>query len=140
MGTETRRGLHLGVLVGVSTSAYAATLAGVTTLQSATDRALSAAREPVARTVDAVASDHDLLEYELGSATDRYTSIAGAYSDLGPSIDDLEGTLDELATLTRRVGASAAQLPRRVALPAVRTSPARSTSPTTHAVTRASGG
>ena len=139
MATDARRGLHLGVLVGVSTAAYAAALAGVTTLQSATDGALIAAREPVARTVDAVASEHDALEYQLRGATHRYTTIASEYADLGPAIADLEERLDELAKVTRRVGASAARLPARVALPAVRGTPARVAPPTTHAVTRASG-
>ena len=139
MATDTRRGLHIGVLIGVSTAAYAAVLAGVTTLQSGTDGGLVAAREPIARTVGAVASDHDTLEQRLRVATDRFSSIAGEYADLGPAIDDLELRLDQLAATTRRVGASAAQLPARVALPSVRSAPGRITAPTTHAVTRASG-
>ena len=139
MATDSRRGLHVGVLVGVSTAAYAAALAGVTALQSKTDGAAIAARDPIARTVSAVASDHDTLEASLGVATDRYSSIAGAYKDLGPAIDDLEVTLDQLAATTRRIGASAARLPARVALPAVGSAPSRATAPTTHAVTRASG-
>jgi hypothetical protein len=140
MAIDARRGLHLGVLVGVSTAAYAATLAGVTTLQSATDGALIAARDPSARAVDAAASGHAVLEYQLRGATDRYTRIASEYADLAPAIADLEVTLDELAAVTRRVGDSAARLPARVALPAVRTAPGRVAPPTTHAVTRASGG
>ncbi|HET8784536.1 MAG TPA: hypothetical protein VFM38_02795 [Candidatus Limnocylindrales bacterium] len=140
MATETRRGLHLGVLVGLSTAAYAAALAGVTALQSAADRATLVAREPVARTVEAVASDHDALEQRIQGATERYTSVSAMYADLGPAIDDLEGTLDELADLTGRLGESAAQLPRRVSLPSVGAAPARVSPPSTHAVTRASGG
>ena len=139
MATDTHRGLHIGVLVGVSTAAYATVLAGVTALQSATDGTLIAARDPIARTLGAVASDHHALERRLRSATDRYSSIAGEYADLGPAIDDLELRLDQLAATTRRVGASAAQLPARVALPSVRSAPDRITAPTTHAVTRASG-
>ena len=140
MGTDTRRGLHIGVLVGVSTAAYAAALAGVTTLQAATDRAMIAASARVGRAVDAVSADHDVLEHRLGNATDRYARIAAAYSDLGPAIDDLESSLDDLTALSGRLGTSAAQLPRRVTLPAVRTAPARVSPPRTHAVTRASGG
>ena len=139
MGTDARRGLHVGVLVGVSTAAYAATLAGITTLQSASDATLIAAREPIARTVDSVASDHGALERQRHGATDRYSTIAGEYAALGPAIDDLELSLDRLAAMTRRVGASAAQLPARVALPSVRSAPGRAAPPTTHAVTRASG-
>ena len=139
MGTDTRRGLHIGVLVGVSTTAYAAVLAGVTALQSTTEATLIAARDPIARTVGVVASNHDTLEQRLRVATDRYTTIAGDYKDLGPAIDRLEVTLAGLAATTRRVGASAARLPARVALPAVGSAPSRAAAPTTHAVTRASG-
>ncbi|HET9085179.1 MAG TPA: hypothetical protein VFN41_12335 [Candidatus Limnocylindrales bacterium] len=139
MATDTRRGLHIGVLVGVSTAAYAAVLAAVTTLQSAADGALIAARDPIARTVASVASDHDAIERRLGVATERYSGIAGGYAHLGPAIDDLELALDQLAATTRRVGASAARLPARVALPAVGSAPSRATAPRTHAVTRASG-
>ena len=139
MGTDTRRGLHVGVLVGVSTVTYAAVLAGVTSLQSASDAALIRARDPIARTVASVASDHDILERRAGAAADRYSSVAGEYASLGPAIDDLELTLDLLAATTRRLGASAAQLPARVALPSVRSAPGRLTAPATHAVTGASG-
>lgn len=139
MATDTRRGLHIGVLVGVSTATYAAVLAGVTSLQSASDVALMAARDPIAHTVASAAADHDALERRLAAATDRYSSVAGEYASLGPAIDDLEVTLDQLAAMTRRVGASAGRLPARVALPAVRTAPSRATAPATHAVTRASG-
>ncbi|MFL5685949.1 MAG: hypothetical protein ACJ77D_07835 [Chloroflexota bacterium] len=139
MGNEARRGLHVGVLIGVSTAAYAATLAGVTTAQSTADRALIAARDPIAEAVAAMASDHDALERRLGAASDHYSRIASDYAGLRPAIDDLEATLDTLAATTRRVGASVAQLPARVALPAARSAPGRATAPTTHAVTRASG-
>jgi hypothetical protein len=139
MATDARRGLHLGVLIGVSTAAYAAALAGVTALQSATDTQLLTARDPIARTVGGVASAHDMLEHQLAGATDRYSSLAGQYAAVGPTIADLELTLDQLAATTRRVGASAAQLPARIALPAVRSAPGRVSPPTTHAVTRASG-
>ena len=139
MATDDRRGLHVGVLVGISTAAYAATLAGVTSLQHASDAALIAARDPVARTVYAVRADGDALEGRLRVAADRYSAVAGDYSDLGPAVDDLELKLDDLAVMTRRIDASAARLPARVALPSVGSAPGRATPPTTHAVTRASG-
>lgn len=139
MATDGRRGLHVGVLVGISTAAYAAALAGVASLQSASDAALIAARDPIARTVASVRSDGDALERRLRGAADRYSSVAGDYSDLGPAVDDLELKLDALAVMTGRIGASAAQLPARVALPSVGSAPGRAAPPVTHAVTRASG-
>jgi len=139
MATDDRRGLHLGVLFGISTAAYAATLAGVTTLQHASDAEVIAARDPIARTVESVRADGDALERGLRGAADRYSAVAGDYSDLGPAVDDLELKLDELAVMTRRIGATAARLPERVALPSVGRAPGRVAPPTTHAVTRASG-
>jgi hypothetical protein len=140
MGIEARRALHIGVLLGVSTTAYAAALTGVTALQSAADRALIAARQPTARITAEVSAAHAGLEARLREATDRYTVTARRYADLEPAIGDLESTLDDLATVTERITKSAAGLPTRVALPAVRSAPAPAARPTTHAVTGASGG
>jgi hypothetical protein len=140
MGIDPRRVLHIGVLVGVSTTAYAVALAGVTTLQSTADRALIAARGPIDRAARDLALRHDLLERTIGDTTARYAEIQDRYSRLGPAIADLESNLDGLATVTQRITHTAAQLPTRVALPAVRVEPAAGSAPRVHAVTRASGG
>lgn len=140
MGIDPRRVLHIGVLVGVSTAAYAFALAGVTTLQSTADRALIAARRPVDRSARDLALRHDLLERAVGDSTSRYAEIQDRYSRLGPAIADLESNIDTLATVTQRITHSAAQLPTRVALPAVRVAPAAASAPRVHAVTGASGG
>ena len=44
--TEPRRPVHLAVLVGMSASAYAISLAGVAALQSDTDARVAADRAP----------------------------------------------------------------------------------------------
>src|SRR4051794_41703210 len=88
MGNEARRGLHVGVLIGVSTAAYAATLAGVTTAESTADRALIAARDPIAEAVAAVASDYDALERRLGAPPDHYSRSARDYAGPRPPLDD----------------------------------------------------
>jgi hypothetical protein len=140
MRTDRRRAIHIGVLVGMSTAAYAAALAGVATLQSAADRAAIAASGPVGRAASDVSAGHDVLESTLVDAADRYTEIADRYARLEPAIGDLEGTLDDLAIVTQRITDSAAQLPTRVPLPGVRVAPAAAPVPRTHAVTGASGG
>jgi hypothetical protein len=139
MRTDPRRALHLGVLVGVSTAGYAASLAGVTMLQSASDRATIGAREPLVRTTAVVAADHDAVEQVMRDATDRYTEIAGRYAALDPGIGDLEKTLDKLDILTHHITDSAASLPTRVKLPAVNPAQAPVAAPRIHAVTGASG-
>jgi hypothetical protein len=140
MRTDARRTIHLGVLVGVSTVGYAATLAGVTALQSASDRTVVSARAPALHAAAEIAEEHDDLGRALRAASDRYVGLADRYSDLEPRLDDLEGTLDDLGGTVERVTDSAAGLPTRLALPQLRPAPAAASAPTTHAVTGASGG
>ena len=59
--TESRRPIHLAVLVGVSAGAYAISLAGVTALQSTTDARIAAERAPADHAVDVMAVGHDRL-------------------------------------------------------------------------------
>lgn len=139
MRTDPRRAIHLGVLVGVSTAGYAASLAGVTMLQSASDRAIIGTRDPVARSTAAIAAHHDTIEQAMRDATDRYTEIAVRYAGLDPGIGALEGKLDDLDILAHRITDTAASLPTRVKLPAVHAAPAPVAAPRIHAVTGASG-
>jgi hypothetical protein len=139
MRTDPRRATHLGVLIGLSTAGYAATLAGVTTLQSASDRSTIEDRRPLVRVATDAAAHHDALEQVVRDATDRYAEIAGRYAGLGPAIGDLEGDLDALDVVTHKITDSAASLPTRVKLPAVGPAPAPVAAPRTHATTGASG-
>ncbi len=94
--TETRRPVHLAVLVGVSAGAYAASLAGVTALQSATDARIAAERAPAKHAVDVMAGGADELETSLDAATHAYTVAAGRYARLAPQLTDMETSLDKL--------------------------------------------
>jgi hypothetical protein len=140
--TETRRPVHLSVLVGLSASAYAGSLALVTTLQSVTDAAVAAERAPIREIADTIAAGHDDLETSVADAARRYSLITGRYGELLPKLAQLETSLDTLATTTSVVTDSALTLPSRVSLPTVLTAPriARSTAPTIRATTGASGG
>ncbi len=60
--SDSRRPVHLAVLVGASASVYAISLAGVTALQSATDARLIAERAPADHAADVMARGHDELE------------------------------------------------------------------------------
>jgi hypothetical protein len=136
---DRRFPLHLAVLAGCSTGAYALTLATVTTFQSGADASLAREREPLASAIDSVASEHNDLERAISTAIDGYDEAAAMYARLGTSIADVEQGLDKLAGLTRKVSTSAATLPSRVTLPTVRSAPRRAGPPATHATTGASG-
>jgi hypothetical protein len=137
--TEPRRPAHLAVLVGVSAGAYAVSLAGVTALQSAADAELHADREPIRLAAAAAAAEHASLESALDDAAHRYAVLADRYHRSGLDIEGIEAALDALAARAAAVSESAASLPTRFALPAVRSAPRIVSAPATHATTRASG-
>jgi hypothetical protein len=141
MGIDGRRPVHLAVLLGVSTGAYAVALASVTGLQSATDAAARRAIDPVVATQTTLGVDHSVLERDLRDAAARYTELADRYDQLTPRLGDLEAALDSLAGSAQRITDSAAALPTRVNLPPVSRAPrVVVAAPRTHAVTSASGG
>jgi hypothetical protein len=140
--TDTRRPVHLAVLVGVSAGAYAVSLAGVTALQSATDARIAAERAPAKHAVDVMASGSDELEASLDAATHAYTVAAGRYARLAPKLTDMETSLDELGKHVEQVTGAAKSLPGRVkvSLPRVSTSTRTVTrTKVVHSTTGASG-
>ncbi len=141
VGIDARRPVHLAVMLGTSTGAYALALAAVTGLQSASDAAAVRAIEPMVAAQTSIGADHGVLEQDLRDATDRYTELADRYDRLTPRLADLEAALDSLAGSTEKITDSAAALPDRISLPAVRRAPqTAAAAPRTHAVTSASGG
>lgn len=138
--TERRRPVHLAVLVGVSTSAYAITLAGVTALQSGADASVIADRAPAAHAAEQLADGHDRIEDRLETAQRSYVAAAARYDRLGPSMTDMESGLDALGRRVTKVSGAANALPGRVKLPSL-SSGTRVVTRTTvvHATTGASG-
>jgi hypothetical protein len=94
---ETRRPLHIPVIVGVSAGLYAASLVACNTLQFATDRALIADRQPVAEAIDALRSHHARMTETLAAATERYSEAVGGYEGLTSDTEALRGRLAALA-------------------------------------------
>lgn len=138
--TETRRPVHLAVLVGVSASAYAISLAGVAALQSATDARVAADRAPAGQAADALATGHDELERSLDEASRAYVLSSGRYARVGTGLVDMEASLDALGTRVEKVSGAANALPGRVSLPAISTSTRVITrTRVVHATTGASG-
>lgn len=140
--TESRRPVHLAVLVGVSASAYALSLAGVTALQSATDTRIAAERAPAGHAADVLARDHDRLEASLNVATQTYALAADRYAGIGPRMVDMEASLEDLGKRVSKVTGAANALPGHVSLPTISTSTrfvTRTQTKVVHAKTGASG-
>jgi len=125
---EPRRPVHLAVIVGLSAGAYAASLAGVTALQAASDQQLDAANGPAADAVKTLQAEHARLDDRLAAAASTYDAATAAYADISGQLTAMEKRLGKLAVEVHKVQGSAAWTPPPP--PAVRL-------PT---VTRSSGG
>jgi hypothetical protein len=140
--SDSRRPVHLAVLVGASASVYAISLAGVTALQSATDARLIAERAPADHAADVMARGHDELEDSIDDATRTYATAAGRYARLAPRLADMETSLDAFGRQVQKVTGAANALPGRVSLPTIHASTTTRTvtrTRTVHATTGASG-
>ena len=138
--TDRRIPLHLAVLLGASTAAYAISLAGITTLQSTTDAAVVVARSPSRDAAARLANGHDRLQAEIDAATRAYATSASRYDELSAAIGSLDATLDGYAAAAARVSGAARALPGRVSLPSVsHTSTGTTSKPRVSGTTGASG-
>ena len=107
------------MVVGISAGAYAASLAGVTALQAASDRQLSDANAPARDAIAAIAAEHDRLDQRLTAAGTAYGSAAAAYADIVDRMTGVETRLGSLARQVKKVEGSAAWVPPAVRLPSV---------------------
>ena len=137
--TEGRRPVHLAVVVGISAGAYAASLAGVTALQAASDRQLSDANSPARDAIASIAAEHDRLDQRLTTAGTAYGSAAAAYADIVDRMTGVETRLGSLARQVKKVEGSAAWVPPAVRLPTVSRAAAAPSRPASHGSTGASG-
>ena len=131
---------HIGVLLGLSTGAYALSLAFVSGLQASSEAAIAAQRAPALATIDALDRGHTRLEADLLAARSAYEAAAAAYAASGAGFQDLEARLADLATVVAEVNGTAASMPTTVKLPSVSRSVSGATAPAVHATTGASGG
>ncbi len=139
--TEPRRPVHIAVIVGLSAGAYAAALAGVTSLQSASERALVANSDPAAEALELLQEHHDRLDARLAAAGVSYDAAAAAYQGVTEGLGALETRLGTLAKKVSKVQSGAAWAPSSSSwrAPTVSSRAARSTGSTSHATTCASG-
>ena len=140
MMTDRRVPLHLAVLVGASTAAYAISLASVTALQAAADEAVVVARAPARDAATRLTNGHDRLQAELDAATRAYATAASRYDELSAAVASLDASLEGYTEAAARVSGAAHALPSRVSLPSVsRTSTGITTKPRVSGTTGASG-
>lgn len=134
-----KRPYHLGVLLGVSAGAYAASLAGVTFLQASSEAATAAVRAPAVDAVARMAAGNDRLEQAIASVRERLAASGGDYEAAAAALADLEAQLDSLTTTVAAIEGQSLRLPTRIALPGA-PRPAAASKPRTVATTGASGG
>jgi len=138
--TDTRRPPHLGVMLGLSTGAYALSLAVVTAFQARTDAAVLNDRAPTADAIARLGAGNDALETRAAAAADAYRHATGAYERVTSTVADVEARLAELAAAVQAVDGAASALPNRVALPRVTRTVNAAAPVVVHATTAASGG
>lgn len=137
--TETRRPIHIAVVIGISAGAYAASLAGVTALQAASNQQLEDANAPARDAISAIVAEHDRLDQRLTAAGTAYGSAAAAYADIVDRMTGVEMRLGSLARQVKKVEGSAAWVPPAVRLPSVSRAAAAPSKPASNGSTGASG-
>lgn len=138
--TDGRRPVHLAVFLGASAGIYAGSIACVTALQAATDRAVAMERAPTVAAIEDLAAANDDLEAAVDRALQAYGSASDRYGAVAPRLGEVESRLENVAARVAEIEGAAAQLPTRVSLPAVRPAAQRAAAPAVHATTAASGG
>ncbi len=137
---EPRRPIHLAVVVGLSAGAYAASLAGVTALQAASEQSLAADAAPAAAAIDQLRSHHDGMDTRLAGAAAAYDRAAASYDEIAGDLAAYEKQLGTLATQVAKAKGSASWMPTSGgSLPSVARSSSPASRPTSHATTCASG-
>jgi hypothetical protein len=137
-----------GMLLGATAAVYAVTLAGIAALQSSSDVAVAAARQPYLDVLAETRATNDALEAALVASGAETTALAEDYALAGSELAAYQARLDELAALVAEVEGSAASLPTRIALPTVsaraairsRSGGSGSAAPSTNSSSGASGG
>ena len=138
--TDARRPLHLGVFLGLSTTAYALSLAAVTALQSGAEATIAADQAPTRTAITDLATQNDALDATAQDAGLAFDRANGAYDRVGRTIAQVEAQIAGLAGAVGKVNGAAKALPSKVALPTIGRTPSSVRAPAVHATTGASGG
>jgi len=139
LGRVRRVPAHIAVMLGLSTAAYAVSLAAVAMDESRAEATVAAARLPALDVIDALARDNGVLDAAIGRADGDLTSAAAAYGTAGSQLSAFEAALAGLAGTVAEIDGVSRTLPASIPLPAV-SKTSRTSVPTTHVTTGASGG
>lgn len=131
---------HVPVAIGATAGLYAASLAGVTFLQSQTDAGLAAARQPIMDAVARVAAQRSSLERDLQTTVRALNAASDAYGTAAERSTSLSAMVASLSAEVSKVtgAASAMQLPTS-GLPAAPRAMSITSAPPVVATTGASG-
>ncbi len=138
-GRLRRLPAHIAVMLGLSTAAYAVSLAAVAMDQSQADAATAAARAPALDAIESISRTNDVLNTAIGQANGDLTSVAAAYGAAGDRLTALEAALAGFAGTVAQIDGVSRTLPATVPLPAIPKT-TRTTVTTIHATTGASCG
>jgi hypothetical protein len=140
--TDARRPYHLAVYLGLATATYAAVLAAVTGLQSATEAAERDSGQPTRTAIERLADGHDRLEGTVDAVGETYARSVAGYEALLTQLSALESSLEVLRTDVSDVAGTARHLPDRAPMPPLApvTGTVRAAPPSVDATTGASGG
>ncbi len=128
--------LQVAALIGLSGSCYALSLAAVAGLQSGSDTALEAARQPFVSGVAAVTDGNDRVGRRLTDLASIDERAVATASSVTAAIVDVESRLDRLSSAVGAVDGAVNRLPARAPLPpAVGTAKVAATSRSAHATT-----
>jgi hypothetical protein len=133
-----RHPYHVGVLLGLSAGAYAVALAGVATLQSATEQTAQAANAPAIAAIEKLHTANETLDRQLAMVRLGLSQTGAGYDGTTKGLGEVGAQLDALASSVGVIEGQAAALPTRISLPSAPRISA-GTRPATVATTGASG-
>jgi hypothetical protein len=136
---EVRLPAHVAVMLGVSTAAYAVSLAAVTVSQASSEAALAAERAPAIAAIDDISARNSRLASDLEAAGTHYNAVAQGYLAAGGNLADLEAALADLATSVSQIDGVSRSMPSTVTLPKVARQVSAKSAPATSSTTGASG-
>jgi hypothetical protein len=126
-------------MLSATTAGYAATLAGIASLQSGGEATLIAARSPTIEEVARLGSGHDALAARLEEARRSYGDAADAYARAMALREAVDRNLALLAATVAEIDGVARNLPTSIRVPVQRTV-VQVKAPPTITTTGASGG
>jgi hypothetical protein len=131
--------LHLPLIAGACTAAYAGSLVFVTSQQAAWDRDVAAQRAPLELATSTAALARSEATRAIRQAADRLHDAAAGYDAASGESASLDGELEALAVKVAELSGAVAQLPDRISLPTAQVRVVQVAAPVVQAVTGASG-